>query len=105
LIKVAVMIVVAGTVKVPQEKLAALTPHINTYVAACRAEDGCIEFSFANDMSSPGLVRVFEIWRDEDALERHKSATHVAVWRALWPDYGVHGRNLSKFKIAGRETF
>jgi quinol monooxygenase YgiN len=99
------MIVVAGTVKAPPEYLQALTPHIQVYVAACRAEDGCIEFSFARDLSEPGMLRVFEIWRDAPALERHKSAAHVAAWRALWPSYGVHDRKLTRYAIGGVEDF
>jgi quinol monooxygenase YgiN len=97
-------VIVAGTIRVPPENLAALTPHLQTYIAACRAEDGCEAFSFAADVSDPGLIRVFEIWRDGGALERHKGTAHVAAWRALWPEYGVHGRSLTRFEIAGREA-
>lgn len=98
-------IIVAGTIKVLPEKLAALTPHIQTYVRACREEPGCLVFSFAEDLVVPGLIRVFEIWRGADALERHKSAPHVAAWRALWPEYGVHDRTLTRYDASAGDAF
>jgi quinol monooxygenase YgiN len=98
-------ILIAGVIRVPVEKIAALRPHIQSYVAACRAEDGCETFSFAEDMAEPGLIRVFEIWRDPAALERHKATPHVAAWRKLWPDYGVHGRSLTRFEVSDTQAF
>jgi quinol monooxygenase YgiN len=98
-------VLIAGTVRVPPENLGAAHPHIADYVRACREEDGCVVFSFAQDLLEPGLLRIFEIWRDADALERHKSAPHVAAWRALWPSLEIHERKLGKFEIAAEETF
>lgn len=98
-------IVVAGTIRVPPENLSGLRPHLQRYIDACRAEDGCEVFSFAEDVSEPGLLRVFEIWRDSAALERHKGMAHVDAWRALWPDYGVTGRSLTRFENAVRTAF
>lgn len=98
-------VLVAGTVRVPPERLAELKPHIEIYVRACRAEDGCEVFSFAEDLVEPGLIRVFETWRDAAALEHHKSAPHVAVWRALWPDFGVHGRSLTRYAVTNQTQF
>lgn len=98
-------VLIAGTIIVPPGNLGALKPHIETYVAACRAEPGCVVFSFAEDLSEPGLIRVFEIWRDAAALERHKNAPHVAAWRALWPEYGVHGRLLTRYAVADHQPF
>jgi quinol monooxygenase YgiN len=98
-------ILVAGTVRVPHENLNGLRPHIETYIAACRAEDGCETFSFAEDLLEPGLIRVFEVWRDGASLDRHKGAAHVAAWRAAWADYGVHARTLMRFEIADAQPF
>jgi quinol monooxygenase YgiN len=98
-------VLVAGTIRVPPEKLDGLRPHVAAYVAACRAEDGCDVFSFADDLIEPGLIRIFEVWRDAAALEQHKAAPHVAAWRALWPEYGVHGRSLTKYEAVSADAF
>ena len=57
-------LIVAGTVRVPPQNLAAFKPHMETMLFASRGEDGCIEYSYAEDVAEPGLVRVFEAWRD-----------------------------------------
>jgi quinol monooxygenase YgiN len=98
-------VLVAGYIRVPPDKLPGLRPHIETYVAFCRREDGCVHFSFAEDLCEPGLIRVFEIWNGSEALERHKNSVHVAAWRALWPEYGVHGRSMSRYAIASEHPF
>jgi quinol monooxygenase YgiN len=56
-------------------------------------------------MNEPGLLRVFEIWRDISALERHKHAPHVAQWRSLWPELGIHDRNLRTFAVDAEAAF
>ena len=98
-------ILVAGTIRVPPENLQGLLRHAAPYIEACRAEDGCEVFSFANDVIEPGLIRIFEVWRDDAALERHKSAPHVQTWRAAWPEHGVHGRSLTRYEAASAQPF
>ena len=58
-------IIIAGTVRIPPENLAAFRPHQDAMLAASRAEDGCITYSYAVDVQDPGLIRVFEAWRDQ----------------------------------------
>ena len=37
-------------------------------VEASRAEDGCLGYSYAEDVLEPGLIHVAERWRDRAAL-------------------------------------
>ncbi|WP_411287350.1 putative quinol monooxygenase [Phenylobacterium sp.] len=62
-------LIIAGTVRVPPENLAHFQPHMQAMLAASRAEDGCITSSYAVDVAEPGLVRIFEAWRDQAALQ------------------------------------
>ena len=64
------------------------------------AEDGCIAYDYAIDVFEPGVIRIFEIWRDQAALEAHFKAPHMAQWRAAWPSFGVSDRKL--FAYEGR---
>ncbi len=93
-------ILIAGTVRVPPENLAAFKPHMLAMLAASRAEDGCITYSYAEDVAEPGLIRVFEAWRDQAAIDAHFQAPHVADWRAAWPQFGVGDRQLSIYETA-----
>jgi quinol monooxygenase YgiN len=69
-------------------------------VAASRAEDGCIDYAYAEDIGDAGLIRVFEIWRDEAALHAHFKTAHMAAWRAAWPGFGVSDRRIVAYEIA-----
>ncbi|RAK67402.1 putative quinol monooxygenase [Phenylobacterium kunshanense] len=93
-------VVIAGTVRVPPENLEAFRPHMARMLAASRAEDGCLTYSYAVDVEDPGLIRVFETWRDEAALQAHFKTAHMAEWRAAWPQFGVSDRNLSLYEVA-----
>ncbi|HEY2753228.1 putative quinol monooxygenase [Phenylobacterium sp.] len=95
-------VIVAGTVRVAPDKLAGLKPHMEAMLAASRAEDGCFEYSYAEDVTEPGLVRVFEAWRDPAALDAHFRTDHMAAWRAAWPSFGVSDRRLFAYEVASQ---
>jgi len=71
-------------------------------LAASRAEDGCVEYSYAVDVADQGLIRVFEVWRDEAALKAHFATPHMAEWRAQWPAFGVSDRRLALYEVAAQ---
>ncbi|THD74223.1 MAG: antibiotic biosynthesis monooxygenase [Phenylobacterium sp.] len=93
-------LIIAGTVRVPPGSLAGLKPHMQKMLAASRAEDGCVAYSYAEDVAEPGLVRVFEVWRDQAALDAHFQTAHMADWRAAWPQFGVSDRRLFAYEVA-----
>jgi quinol monooxygenase YgiN len=95
-----VSLLIAGTVRVPPQKLARFRPHMEAMLAASRGEDGCLEYSYAVDVQDPGLIRVFEAWRDQAALEAHFRTPHMAEWRAAWPEFGVSDRRLFAYEVA-----
>jgi quinol monooxygenase YgiN len=95
-----VSVIVAGTVRVPPQNLAGLKPHMQAMLAASRAEDGCITYSYAEDVAEPGLVRVFEAWRDQAALDAHFKTAHMAAWRAACAEHGLSDRKLAAYEVA-----
>jgi quinol monooxygenase YgiN len=97
-----VSLIVAGTVRVPPQNLAAFRPHMIAMLTATRAEDGCLDYAYAEDVAEPGLIRVFELWRDQAALDAHFQAPHLAAWRAAWPQFGVSDRRLFAYEVASR---
>jgi quinol monooxygenase YgiN len=98
-----VTLVVAGTVRVPVDGLEGLRPHMTAMLNASRAEDGCLEYAYAEDVLDPGLIRVFEIWRDRAALEAHFATAHMARWREVWPRFGVSDRRLIAYEVASQD--
>ncbi|MDP1640825.1 MAG: putative quinol monooxygenase [Phenylobacterium sp.] len=97
-------LVIAGTIRVPPERLDAFRPHMLAMLEASRAEDGCLEYAYAEDVAEPGLIRVFEAWRDQAALDAHFATLHLAVWRAAWPEFGVSDRRLIAYEVASQRA-
>ncbi len=95
-------LILAGTVRVAPEKLEALRPHAVEMMRATRLEDGCVAYAFSEDLAEPGLIHVFEIWRDAAALEAHGASDHMKVWRAAAGDAGLSDRRLSTYEIASQ---
>lgn len=66
---------------------------------ASRAEAGCMEYSYAEDVFERGLIHVKELWTDQRALDRHFDTAHLAEWRAAWPNLGIGDRTLRLYEV------
>lgn len=94
------MIILAGWVDFPESAAPDAEDAIRTMTAASRAEAGCLEYGFARDLEKPGRFRVFEIWRDEQALAAHRSSEHMARWRERIAALGTTGRDVRQYEGA-----
>ena len=97
-------VIIGGTVRVPPENLARLKPHMLAMLTASRDEDGCQVYSYGEDVAEPGLIRVFEVWRDQAAIEAHFKAPHMAAWRAAGAELGVSDRRLTLYETAAERA-
>jgi quinol monooxygenase YgiN len=93
------MLLIIGTIRLPAENLAIAGPIMAEMLRASRAEDGCLEYSYAEDVLDAGLIHVSELWRDQAALDRHFASAHIARWRAAWPALGIGERNLHVYEV------
>src|SRR5690606_24220800 len=97
-------ILLAGTYRVPPAQFAAFRPHMLAMIAASRAEDGCLQYAYAEDVAEPGLIRVFEAWESQQALDAQAQSPHMAQWRAQWPAFGVSDRALFAYEVASERA-
>ena len=97
------MILIVGTVRLPPENIARARPAMAAMVTASRAEDGCLEYAYSEDLLVPGLVRVTEIWRDREALKAHFLTAHMGAWRAAFPALNIIDRSLSLYEAGEPE--
>jgi quinol monooxygenase YgiN len=95
------MIIVAGTFRVPAERIEELMPVARATLAATRREPGCLTYSYAFDMEDRGLVRVYEEWESRPHLEAHFRQPHMGPWRAKLAEIGAHGRKLARYEVTG----
>jgi quinol monooxygenase YgiN len=94
------MLLIVGTVRLPAQNLDAARPIMKRMADASRAEEGCVQYGYAEDVFDPGLIHVKEMWTDQDVLDRHFASTHIAEWRAAWPSLGIGDRDLQVYEVA-----
>ncbi|QND56539.1 putative quinol monooxygenase [Mesorhizobium huakuii] len=95
------MLLIIGTIRLPPDRFEEARPVMERMVSGSRAEDGCLEYSYASDVLDTGLIRVTEVWRDKAALDAHFRSPHIAEWRASWPALGIGERNLVLYEAGG----
>jgi quinol monooxygenase YgiN len=97
------MIIVAGTFRIAQGKKEAALPHMRAVIEATRAEPGCVTYSFAFDALDDHLVRVFEIYKDAEAVDAHRKAPAFLAWRAAGAEAGVSDRDISVHQVSSSQ--
>jgi quinol monooxygenase YgiN len=88
------MLLIEGWLKLATGEFAKLKPQAQTMVATTLAEDGCIHYSFAQDIGDPDLIRISERWRDQAALGAHSASAHMAEFQKTMATLKVEGADL-----------
>ena len=55
------MLLIIGTIRLPPNKFEEAKPAMERMVSGSRAESGCLEYSYAQDVFDAGLIRVTEV--------------------------------------------
>jgi quinol monooxygenase YgiN len=97
------VIVVSGRFRLPPDRIAEARPAMAKVIAASLAETGCRDYSYAEDVTEPGLFRVHEEWDNPAALREHFSTGHMREWQGVRETLGFHDREVRAFE-AGAET-
>lgn len=95
-------IVVGGHFRLKPADVEAVRPLMEAVLTATRAEDGCIVYSYAEDVLDPGFIRLFEIWRDMAALDAHNAAPHIAAWKEARAKFDVSERRVIAYEVASQ---
>ncbi|WP_026318983.1 putative quinol monooxygenase [Amorphus coralli] len=93
------MLLIVGTIRLPAQNLPDARLAMKRVVEASRAEDGCHEYCYAEDLFDPGLVHIKELWSDQAALDRHFTTDHIAEWRDAWPALGIGDRDIRVYEV------
>ena len=93
------MIVVVGQFRMPAEAMTAARPLMETVMLATRAEDGCAQYNYAEDVLDPGLIRVSEVWHSRAQLYAHMKTAHMVTWGQERIALGLSGRAITVFEV------
>ena len=94
------MIVVSGLLTFSEDKLADARAALVGLRASTVAEDGCEEYAFWESLETPGEFRVFEEWRDADAMAGHMGSPHMAAFLGSIGDLGITGSSIDQYEGA-----
>ena len=50
-------------------------------------EPGCLRFDVVQDLEDPNRIHLYEVYRDEAAIEAHRQAPHFVKWRDTVKDW------------------
>jgi quinol monooxygenase YgiN len=92
------MIVIEGTVRIPEGGLDAARPAMEAMTHASRAEDGCHEYSFSVDLLDSTRIWINERWESRAALETHARSQHMGEWRSAAAAIGLTERSLRLYE-------
>ena len=93
------MLLIIGTIRLPAEKLDEARPVMQKMIEASHAEDGCIDYTYSQDILDASLIHVKELWRDRVSLDKHFLSDHIGDWRSEWPKLGITDRNLMLYEV------
>ncbi|MFW2349231.1 putative quinol monooxygenase [Qipengyuania sp.] len=88
------MIQINGTIKLGRPIDAATRKAMVEMIRASRAEDGCLDYTFASDLADPDTLVLFERWRDREALAAHGASAHVAEFQKVMAANPPESRDL-----------
>lgn len=80
------MIVVVGYLTINPDKRAEVEAAIATLVPLTVAEEGCVEYRYANDVLEPNRINIWEQWESEDAMNLHMGTAHLAEFMGVMGD-------------------
>jgi quinol monooxygenase YgiN len=100
------MIVVAGTIPIRADaREAAIAAAVEMQTATLN-EPGCQQYAFSFDVVDPCLVRLFEVWDDQESLDIHFTLPHMAAFQAKLGDIVAGAGDFGHYTVsAARPMF
>ncbi len=77
------MVIVYGENLIREESRAEVEAAAATFMAASRAEPGCVEYTLSWEMNRPDVVRLIEAWETPEAHKAHTEQPHTKEWADL----------------------
>ncbi len=94
------MLIIAGEIRMQPGTRDQFFTAVAPMVDATLTEPGCRAYAFTPDPTDDDLIRLWELWDDEDALAGHVASEHMAAWRERGRDLPVVVRALHKYTVA-----
>ncbi len=92
------MIVVNGIFESDAESIKAIQSALAEMEAACKAEQGCHDYTFSVEINNPNVIRLTEKWDDLEALRTHLQQPHMSILREAMGKHPPTSSSVSFFE-------
>lgn len=89
------MIVITAIVQSSAADIEALRPALVEMENASRAEDGCHDYTFLQELGNPDVLRINEKWESMEALQAHFATPHMAKFNEAMGAHPPRSMDLS----------
>lgn len=94
------MIVIAGHISLDTEKREAAISAAKQIMIETHKEAGCVSYTFSADLEDPGSFRIFEEWKDDDALKAHFATPHMAAFQKAMGGFGIREMAVQRYEVS-----
>ena len=82
------MIVLVVTLQIiPEHRQAFIEAMLEDARGAVEKEPGCVRFDVLQNSSDPNRLHLYEVYRDQTAIDAHIQAPHLLKWRETVKDW------------------
>ncbi len=89
------MLIFYGVGRAKKEKISLLEKEMVPFLEEVAKEDGVLEFKFFKHKDDPTWFLAYEVYRDEEAFEKHRKSQHVdkfvEVMMESFAEEGIRG--------------
>lgn len=76
------MIIVSGQVTIAAGEFEKAKPALMDMITETRKEPGCLDYVLVQDPVDANVIRIFERWENELALQAHFGSPHMSAFNA-----------------------
>ena len=73
-------------------------------VAESRGDDGCLGYSFSEEVDEPGAFRIFEHWASDEAFGAHCQAPHYLAFMEFVGRVGMKGADVNRYEVSSHQS-
>jgi len=93
------MLIIAGEFRMQPGTRDQFFEAVAPMVEASLTERGCRAYAFTPDLDDDDLIRLWEVWHDEEALAGHFESEHMAVWQERYAALPLVSRDVNKYTV------
>lgn len=92
-------LVIAGTITIDPARRDAFAEAAVEMMEETHKEPGNVAYAFSADFADDGVIRIFEQWESQEALDAHMKSPHMAAFQGKLGGLGIRGMDMQKYVI------